>query len=139
MRLNTYVHFDGRCEEAFRYYEQSLGGQIGLVFRYEGSPLASGVPADWNGKIMHGSITIGEHVLMGADVTPDRYEQPKGVSLSLHMKSAADADRMFNDLATGGQVVLALEKTFWAERFGMVIDRFGIPWLINCEGAGSPG
>jgi PhnB protein len=84
---------------------------------------------------MHGSVTIGEQVLMGADVTPDRYEEAKGISLSLHLTGADEAERVFHELAKEGRVVLPLEKTFWAERFGMVIDRFGIPWMINCEAA----
>jgi len=72
---------------------------------------------------------------MGGDVAPDKYEAPKGFSLSLQIKSSVDAERIFHELAKGGRVVMPLEKTFWAERFGMVVDRFGIPWLINCEGA----
>jgi PhnB protein len=70
---------------------------------------------------------------LAGDVAPDQYEAPKGFSLSLQIKGAADAERVFGDLAGGGKIVMALEKTFWAERFGMVVDRFGIPWLINCE------
>jgi hypothetical protein len=72
------------------------------------------------------------------DVAPDRYEQPKGFSLSLQMKSTTDAKRIFDALAASGRVVLPLEKTFWAALFGMAVDRFGIPWLINCEGAEEP-
>ena len=72
---------------------------------------------------------------MGGDVAPESYEAPKGFSLSLQMKSTAEAERIFNELSKDGRVTLALEKTFWAERFGMVVDRFGIPWLINCEGS----
>jgi PhnB protein len=75
---------------------------------------------------------------MAADVVPDQYEEPKGFSLSLQMKSVDDAERIFRELATEGRVVMQLEKTFWAARFGMVVDRFGIPWLINCEGATEP-
>ena len=84
---------------------------------------------------MHGSVTVGGQVLMGDDVAPDRYEEPKGFSLSLQIKSTAEAERIFEELAKGGKIGMPLEKTFWAERFGTVVDRFGIPWLINCEGA----
>jgi PhnB protein len=87
---------------------------------------------------MHGSLTVGGVLLMGADVAPDQYEAPKGVSLSLQIPRAADAERVFHELAQGGRVMMPLEKTFWAERFGMVVDRFGVPWLINCEGAEQP-
>ena len=132
MRVHAYLSFSGRCEAAFRFYEQHLGGQVGPIFRYAGSPFADTVPAEWQDKVMHGSVTVGEQVLMGADVVPERYEEPRGFSLSLHMTEADEADRVFHELARGGRVVLPLEKTFWAERFGMVIDEFGIPWMINC-------
>ena len=135
MQMTPYLSFNGDCEAAFKFYEQHLGGQPGAIFRYAESPMASDVPADWSHKIMHGSITIGGQELMGGDVAPGQYEVPKGFSLSLHMKSPADADRIFRHLATGGKVVMPLEKTFWAERFGMVVDPFGIPWMINCDGA----
>lgn len=133
MRVTVYLSFNGDCEAAFKLYEQSLGGELGPIFRYGGSPLAATVPPEWSDKVMHGSITIGGQVLMGADVVPDQYEPPKGISLSLHSKSTDEADRVFEELAKDGRVLLPLEKTFWAERFGMVVDRFGIPWMINCE------
>ena len=138
MQMTTYLSFKGECEAAFKFYEQCLDGQLGAIFRYAGSPLADQVPADWQDKVMHGSFTFGDQVLMGGDVAPDRYEQPKGFSLSLQIQSAADAERIFHELANGGTVVMPLEKTFWAARFGMVVDRFGIPWLINCEASDQP-
>jgi len=138
MQINPYLSFKGECEAAFKFYEQCLGGQLGAIFRYAGSPLADQVPADWGDKVMHGSITIGGQVLMGADVVPDQYEEPKGFSLSLQIKSTADAERIFHEMTKDGRVVMPLEKTFWAARFGMLVDRFGIPWLINCEGPDQP-
>ena|SRR5215475_5341154 len=138
MQMNPYLSFKGECEAAFKFYEQCLGGQLDAIFRYDGTPLADHVPPDWSAKVMHGSLTVGGQVLMGGDVAPDKYEVPKGFSLSLQIKSTADAERIFNELAQGGKVVMPLEKTFWAERFGMLVDRFGIPWLINCEGSEQP-
>jgi PhnB protein len=134
MRVSPYVSFDGQCEAAFRLYEQCLGARRGPVFRYGGSPMADQAPAGWQDKIMHGSVTIGDLVLMGADIVPDKYEAPKGFSLSIQITSPSEAERIFRELARDGKVVMPLEKTFWAERFGMVVDRFGVPWLINCEG-----
>ena len=138
MQMNPYLSFKGDCEAAFKFYEQCLGAQLGAIFHYAGSPMADQAPADWSDKVMHGNLTIGGQALMGADVAPDQYEEPKGFSLSLQIKNAADAERIFNALADGGRVVMPLEKTFWATLFGMVVDRFGIPWLINCEGSDQP-
>jgi PhnB protein len=134
MQMNVYLSFNGECEAAFKFYEQCLDGKLGESFRYAGTPLADQVPADWQTKIMHASLTIGEQVLMGGDVAPDRYEKPKGFSLSLQIKNTAQAEHIFHLLAKDGTVMVPLEKTFWAARFGMLVDRFGIPWLINCEG-----
>jgi PhnB protein len=133
MRMTTYLSFRGQCEEAFKCYEANLGARVGPIFRYAGTPLAGQVPADWQDKVMHASLTIGDQELMAGDVAPERYEEPKGVSLSLQMKDTSEAERVFNELAKNGRIVMPLEKTFWAARFGMVVDRFGIPWMINCE------
>jgi PhnB protein len=133
MQMNPYLSFNGQCEAAFKFYEQCLGGQIGGIFRYGGTPMADDVPADWQDKVMHGSLTVGDQELMGGDVAPDRYEEPKGFALSLHMKSTAEAERIFHELARGGRITVPLGQTFWAARFGMVVDHFGIPWLINCD------
>lgn len=133
MRMNPYLSFKGDCEAAFTFYERYLNAQRGSLFRYGGSPMSGDVPPDWSDKIMHGTLTIGGQVLMGGDVAPERYEAPKGFSLSLQIDRTSEAERVFDALAEGGTVVMPLEQTFWAARFGMIVDRFGIPWLINCE------
>lgn len=138
MQMSPYLSFKGDCEAAFTFYAECLGGRLNGLFRYGGSPMADQAPPGWADKVMHGSVAIGDVVLMGADVAPEQYEAPKGFSLSLQIKSTAEADRIFPKLAAGGRVVLPLEKTFWAARFGMVVDRFGVPWMINCEGADVP-
>ena len=135
MEMNPILSFKGDCEAAFKFYERALGAQIGAIFRYAGTPLASGVPEDWSDKVMHGNITIGNRLVQGGDFPPQQYDAPKGFSLSLQLTDASEAERIFQELAEGGEVRMPLEKTFWAERFGMVVDRFGIPWLINCEGS----
>ena len=133
MELSAYVSFKGDCEAAFEFYAEVLGAKPGLLFRYADSPMADVVPLGWENKIMHGSVTVGRHLLEGADVPPDRYEEPKGFSLSVNARSADEAETLFVRLADGGRVVYPMAKTFWSERFGMVVDRFGIPWMINCE------
>ena len=137
MQMSPYLSFAGRCEEAFQFYERCLGGRMGPIFHYAGSPMAGEVPAAFLDKVMHGSVTLGEQVLMGADVLPQQYEAPKGFSLSLQIRSPVDAERAFRELADGGKIVMQLEKTFWAERFGVLVDRFGIRWIVNCEPDGS--
>ena len=134
MQVQPYLSFKGDCEAAFKLYERSLGGKIGTIFRYGGSSMADQVPPEWADKVMHASLTLDGLVLLGADIEPSRYEEPKGFSLSIQIKNVADAERVFLELSEGGRVMMPLEKTFWAERFGMVADRFGVPWLINCEG-----
>jgi PhnB protein len=133
MQVSPYLSFNGQCEAACKFYEQCLGAQLGPIFRYTGTPMADQVPAEWQDKVMHGSVTVGGLELMGGDVAPDRYEAPRGFSLSIQVKNVTEAERIFRDLGQDGTIAVPLAKTFWAARFGMVVDRFGIAWLINCE------
>lgn len=130
MQLIPHLSFNGECEEAFRFYEKCLRGKILFMRTYGDSPGASEVPPAWGKKIIHATIAIGEQPVMGAD-TPN-YEPPRGFSMVLNAKDAEEAERVFKDLAEGGTVRMVLQETFWAERFGMVTDRFGVPWQINC-------
>jgi PhnB protein len=93
------------------------------------------VPPEWRKKILHARLTVNGEVLMGSDAPPDRYEEPKGFSVSLQIKDPADAERIFASLAENGAVRMPLQQTFWAARFGMLVDRFGTPWMINCDQA----
>lgn len=105
MQMNPYLYFNGQCEAAFEFYARRLDGRIGEIFRYAGSQMAAQAPAGRQDKVMHGSLIIGDQVLMGADVAPDQYEEPKSFSLSLQIKSIADAERIFHQLAEGGRIV----------------------------------
>src|ERR1041384_3419472 len=100
MQMTTYVNFRGQCEDAFKFYESTLGARIGPVFKYAGSPMAGDVPTDWQQKVLPGSLTIGNKGLMADDAVPERYEQPQGFSLSLQMRDSAEAERVFGALAT---------------------------------------
>ncbi len=133
MQINPYLNFNGNCEEAFNFYARCLGGKVGTLFRYGGTPMAGDVPPEMSDKVMHATMTFGDQVLMGGD-PPGPYEAPKGFSLAIHLTSEKEAERIFSELAAGGSIVMPLEKTFWAARFGMLVDRFGVPWMINCEG-----
>jgi PhnB protein len=135
MQINTYLTFNGQCAAAFKFYEQSLGGKIEMMMTHADSPMADQVAPDWRDKIMHVRMTVGDQVLMGSDSPPEHYEEPKGFSVSIGVDNPADAERIFNTLAANGTVRMPLQKTFWAVRFGMLVDRFGVPWMINCEQA----
>ena len=91
------------------------------------------VPAEWHKKILHATLRVGDQVLMGADAPPERYQKPQGFSVTLGLKDQAEAERIFKALAEEGTVEMTLQETFWAVRFGVLVDRFGIPWTVNCE------
>ena len=133
MQTNSYLFFDGRCEEAFRFYEKVLGAKIEAMLHAEGTPMADKVPPEQRNKIMHARLTVGGTVLMASDCPPDQYQAPRGFSVTLGVDTPGEAERVFNALADGGAVQMPIAETFWAKRFGMLTDRFGIPWMINCE------
>ena len=135
MQLNTYLVFNGQCEEAFKFYEQCLGGKIAAMFTHAGTPAAEHVPPEWLNKIMHVRLEVGDSVLMGSDAPPDRYKPPTGFSVNIAVGKPEEAERIFHALEEGGTVGMPLQQTFWAARFGMLVDRFGIPWMVNCEGS----
>jgi len=136
MQLNPYLTFKGQCEEAFKFYERCLGGKIISMISHAGTPAEQHVPPEWHNKIMHARLTVNDQVLMGSDAPPDRYQQPKGISVALQIKDPGDAERIFKALSENGTVQMPIQETFWATRFGMFADQFGIPWMINCEKAG---
>jgi len=135
MQTNPYLLFNGNCEEAFRFYERALGAKIETVLTHEGTPAEQHVAPEFRKKVLHGRINLKGHTIMASDCPPERYAKPQGFSLTLTVQDAADAERLYHALEEGGQVGMPIQETFWAVRFGMVTDRFGIPWMINCEKA----
>jgi len=133
MQLNPYLFFNGQCEAAFKFYAELLGGRIVAMMTHAGTPAENQVPPEWRGKIIHARMVIGDQVLMGSDAPPGHFQQPQGFSVSLIVDRPEDAERIFPTLAENGTVRMPLQKTFWAIRFGMLVDRFGIPWMVNCE------
>lgn len=127
------LSFNGTCEAAFRCYERCLNGTVLFMLTWGGSPNAADVPADWRDKVFHATLKVGDVVIMGGDQPPDRYHRPQGFEVVLPMNDALAAERVFHELAEGGTIKMPLEETFWASRFGVLVDRFGIPWTINCE------
>ncbi len=135
MKLNTYLNFNGRCAEAFTFYEKTLGGKISTIMTHGESPAKDTVPADWHDKIMHVRLDVGDQILMGSDAPPAYYQAPQGMVVSVTVPATAEAERIFNTLAEGGKITMPFQKTFWSAGFGMARDRFGIPWMVNTDQA----
>ena len=131
MLITPHLTFDGNCREAFPFYAECLDGQVTLMLTYGESPLAAQTSPERHHEILHATLTFGDRTLTGADATPGEYVAPRGISLLLHIDDAARAERIFASLGVGGSIQMPLQRTFWAGRFGMVTDRFGIPWMIN--------
>ena len=133
MRLNPHLSFNGQCQAAFEYYAKCLGGKITFMTTWGDSPMSAQTSPDWRKKILHASFEWGKDMLTGADAPADIYQKPQGSSVMLSVDEPAEADRIFKDLAEGGTVQMPIQETFWALRFGMLVDQFGTPWMINCS------
>ena len=133
MQINPYLNFSGQCDAAFKFYEKVLGGKITGVMTFGNSPMASQAPPGWGDKVMHAHMTVGDAAIMGSDAPPERFQKPQGFAVSLQVKTPSEGERIFKGLSENGQVTMPYQKTFWSAGFGMLTDRFGIPWMINCE------
>jgi PhnB protein len=134
MQINPYLNFNGNCAEAFKFYEEVLGGKILFSMTWGDMPgAAEHFPVENHSLIMHINFKVGDQSLMGADSLPDKYEPAKGMSVSLHVKDKAEGERVFKGLSEGGNITMPFEQTFWSAGFGMCVDRFGIPWMVNTE------
>jgi len=131
MKIIAYLHFNGQCEAAFRFYEKELGGTLLSLRNHADSPLADKTPKEWLPKIMHAQLEIGDQTLMGSDAPADYYRRPAGFAVSLAVEDEFESERIFNALARDGSVTMPLGPTFWAACFGMVTDKFGIPWMVS--------
>ena len=131
MKLNTYVNFAGTCAEAFRYYEKHLGGKIGMMMTHGQAPDQSRVNPEWKDAVLHARISLGGTELSGADIP--KAQPMRSAYLTLGVDSDVEAERIFSALSDGGQVLMPMEETFFASRFGQVRDRFGINWMILHE------
>jgi PhnB protein len=129
--VNAYLVFDGNCAEAFRFYERTLGGELYLMTHGD-SPISDQIPPGAKDRIMHARLLLDGRPLMGSDAMMSQpYEGMKGFSLSLSYSTPAEGQRIFDALAEGGRVTMPMQKTFWVEAFGMLVDRFGTPWMVN--------
>lgn len=135
MKLYTYLNFGGNCAEAFRFYEQHLGGKISMMMTHAQQPGGDKVPEDWKNAILHARITLGETELLGADIPPDRFQPMRSAYLSLLLDSTAEAERVYALLSEGGQIFMPMQETFFAHRFAQLRDRFGTSWMLLHEKA----
>lgn len=133
MKLDIYVNYRGVCEEAFRFYEKLLGGQILHISRHNEAP-GSHMPPEWMSKVLHAQMKIGTTVLMGADVP--NAEPMRSAYATLTLETEQEAERVYAGLKEGGEVFMKMEKTFFANRFAMLRDRFGASWMLIQGGAG---
>ena len=135
MKWNPYLNFNGNCQEAFKYYERVLGGKIVMMMTHADMPAEdqSQTPPGWRNLIMHARLVFGDQVLMGSDAPPDRFQKPQGFYVAIQSDDPKEAERVFAALADDGNVQMPLQQTFWALRFGMLVDKFGISWMVNCE------
>jgi PhnB protein len=131
MTLNPYLAFDGRCRAAFEFYARALGGRITYIQTYGESPMGSNVPAGHHDRVMHVTMHVGDQVLQGADAPPGPSPKPSGFCVALHYDEPAEGERVFQALAENGTIQMPFQPTFWAKGFGMLIDQFGTPWLVN--------
>lgn len=133
--FTPYLNFNGTCAEAFRFYERCFGGTIEFLQTFGESPMKDSVRPDEYGLVMHVTLKVDGDTLMGSDAPPDRYEATQGIYVSIAPKTYEDGERIFGELSAGGKVEMPFQKTFWSAGFGMTRDRFGIPWMVNCEAA----
>jgi len=132
MQVNPYLHYNGNCEEALNFYVKAIGAKIDVIMHVEGSPAAEQMPPSMAKKVLHGQISVDGEVIMASDAPPDYFEKMQGMSVALQIKDPADGAKVFAALSEGGTIKMPFGATFWSKGFGMCVDKFGAPWMINC-------
>jgi PhnB protein len=132
MQAHAHLHFNGNCREAFNFYAHTLGGKIVFAMTFGEAPGAENVAPETRNQIVHARIDLGAQFLLGCDTPVEHYHVPQGFNVMVGVDEPAEAERIFNSLAEGGSISMPFRETFWAHRFGMCTDRFGIPWMVNC-------
>lgn len=131
MTLNPYLGFDGACRQAFEFYAGVFGGRIQFLMTFGEMPGAPPMPPEVQQRVMHVTMQVGDQVLQGGDAPPGQFSKPAGFRVAVHLDEVAEAERVFTALSEGGTVQQPFTPTFWAKGFGMAVDRFGTPWIIN--------
>ena len=131
MRISPHLCFDGQCREAIQLYQRILGGTIETMLTYGESPMASSTDPQWHNRIVHASLLLDKVELTGVDMIPGSYHRPQGFFVTLTVDGVARAEETFKSLSQGGAIHVPFEKTFWSPGFGVLVDRFHVPWEIN--------
>lgn len=131
MDVAPYLSFDGTCAEAFDFYAKTLGGEVDFRMTYGESPMAEQTPDSHKGRIMYTSLRLGDRAIMGADAPPQWFSKPQGFSVAINDPDTARMAAIFARLAEGGTTIMPFAPTFWTDGFGMCIDKYGTPWLVN--------
>lgn len=130
--VSLHINFDGRCQQAFEFYQTHLGAQIGHLITYRQSALANDTLERWQDKILHGNIQIGSLSLVAADLQPNQYQKPSGFNILLSSNCEEEVNERFNKLSIGGEIIMRPCETFWSPCYAIVVDQFGVPWKLNC-------
>lgn len=135
MQIEPYLFFDGQCEAALGFYQQCLGGRIAALHRYAGSPMEAQLPAEWKNKVMHATFDCDGHRFMASDRMPGQpFGGHAGFSMSVNIPAdPVRGEQVFKALSTGGMVTMPFSQTFWGAHFGMLVDKFGVGWMVNCD------
>ncbi len=135
MQMNVHLNFQGNCAEAFDFYNKVFRAKSAFTMKYGEAPASAPVPPDWNDKIMHTSMPLGDGLLMGCDAPLGRATPIGGVQISVESKDQAEVKRIYEALEKGGSVQMPMAQTFWSPMFGMCTDKFGVAWMVGMPGA----
>jgi PhnB protein len=130
MKLNTYLNYSGNCAEAFRFYEEHLGGKINFMMTFAQMPDPKQIPPGMEDGVLHVAMNLGETMIMASDVPPERFQPMRSVYLSLGVDSDEEAEHVYKLLAEGGEIFMPIQETFFATRFAMLRDKFGTSWMV---------
>jgi PhnB protein len=135
VKLYTYLNYGGNCRQAFEFYVEHLGGKITMLTTHGEQPEANKVPPNWKNAVLHARLELGDTILLGADIPPERFQPMRSAYLTLIIDSDDEAERIYALLSEGGQIFMKMEETFFAHRFAMLRDRFGTSWMLLRERA----
>ena len=135
MKFTPYLNFNGTCKEAFAFYEKVMGAKVLFMQTFGESPMRDQMPPMFHDYVMHATLGVGDAIFMASDAPGDRYNAPQGCYVCIALSDPDEADHIYAGLVEGAKVDMEIQSTFWAARFAMLTDKFGIPWMINCETA----